>query len=388
MTFQSPGEDSPTLQINSSTALVPAAIAVDWIVPGVDDGDMQAIAWQRAKDAWLDSKRRKSGSDNTVRAYQNDWTQFFMFCGKAPWNVSSRDADEWIRQLESPGEDSSSRPVSQSSINRKLAALSSFYQFVIDKFTFVGRDQIERTIYIDGHGNARNNPFRKPDRFKVDQYNHSDPMSVDTVKKVLQAINTGSLTGSRDYALLICYLYTGRRSSEIANLRWEDIQVDQVKGKYYYDWQGKGGKGRQDELPPPAYHAITNFLRVNGRLETISANDYIFRAVYGDRAARLPNVSQSPGEDSPNRPISGSMINRIVKRHFVKAGVPGDKIHTHTLRHTAAHLRYRDGEGQDMLAISRFLNHSSVAITQIYLSKMRKPVDTGWTEVAEQLSML
>lgn len=371
--FQSPTEDSPNTQIES-TALV-AASAVTWVVPGVDDGDMQAIAWQRAKDAWLSKCR----SLNTVRAYQNDWTQFFMFAGKAPWNVSSLDALAWISDLEAHG-------TSQSSINRKLAALSSFYQFVIDKFTFVARDQVERTIYIDSHGNPRQNPFRKPDRFKVSQYDHSDPMSVETVKKVLQAINTSSHTGSRDYALLICYLYTGRRSSEIANLRWEDIEVDQVKGRYYYDWQGKGGKGRQDELPPPAYHAITNFLRVNGRLESIEPKDYIFQAVYSDRACRLPNVR--PEQLAANRPISSSMINRIVKRHFVKAGVPADKIHTHTLRHTAAHLRYRDGEGQDMLAISRFLNHSSVAITQIYLSKMRKPVDTGWTEVAEQLAML
>jgi site-specific recombinase XerD len=367
------------LQTTTSTDIIFARPSVmDWVVPGVDDGDLQAIAWQRAKDAWLESKRRKSGSANTVRAYQNDFNQFFMFVEKAPWNVSSRDADEWIRELESSG-------ISQNSINRKLAALSSFYQFVIDKFTFVGRDQVERSIYIDSHGNTRHNPFRRPDRFKVEQYNHSSPMSVETVKKVLKSINTSSLTGSRDYALIVTYLYTGRRSSEIANLRWSDIAVDQVKGKYYYEWMGKGAKGRTDELPPPAYHAIVNFLKVNGRHESIKPADYIFQAVYADRAARLPNVR---GELAANRPITGSMINRIVKRHFVKAGVAPDQIHTHTLRHTAAHLRYRDGEGQDLLAVSRFLNHSSVAITQIYLSKMQKPIDTGWTEVAEQLSML
>ena len=248
-------------QTSTSTDIIvarPAALgSMDWIVPGVDDGEMQAIAWQRAKDAWLDSKRRKSGSDNTVRAYQNDWTQFFMFAGKAPWNIASREADEWIRHLQETG-------TGESSINRKLAALSSFYQFVIDKFTFVGRDQIERTIYIDSHGNARNNPFRKPDRFKVDQYNHSSPISVETVRKVLKAINPKSLTGSRDHALIVTYLYTGRRSSEIANLRWEDIEVDQVKGRYYYKWMGKGGKGRTDELPPPAYHAMLNFLPRDG----------------------------------------------------------------------------------------------------------------------------
>ncbi len=352
------------------------ATGLNWIVPGVEEGDLQAIAWQQAKDAWLAAKQRKSDSLHTVRAYQNDFNQFFRFAGKAPWNVSSRDADEWIRYLQETN-------TQNASINRKLAALSSFFQFVIDKYTFVGRDQIERSIYIDQHGNTRANPFRRPERFKLDQYNHSQPMSVEIVRKVLQAINTKSLTGSRDFALIMTYLYTGRRSSEIANLRWAAIEVDAIRGHYYYEWTGKGGKHRKDELPPPAYHAIANFLRVTGRLETMRPDDYIFRPVYEDRAARLPNVR---GELAANRPISGSMINRIVKRHFVAAGVAPEAIHTHTLRHTAAHLRYRDGDGQDILEVSRFLAHSSIAITQIYLSKLQKPVDSGWTEV-EQLLM-
>ena len=197
------------------------------------------------------------------------------------------------------------------------------------------------------------------------------------MRKALQAINPKSLLGSRDFALLMTYVYTGRRSSEIANLRWEDIEVDQVKGRYYYAWSGKGGKSRTDELPPPAYHAICNFLRVSGRMETIKAKDYIFQAVFSDRADRLPNVRAAGQHDAgANRPISGSMINRVVKRRFVAVGVKPEDIHTHTLRHTAAHLRYRDGEGQDILEISRFLNHSNIAITQIYLSKMQKPVDS------------
>ena len=158
-----------TNQPTTTTEIIVAHPVVtfgDWIVPGVDEGDLQAVAWQQAVSAWLESKRRKSGSDNTVRAYQNDFNQFFRFAEKAPWNISSRDADEWIRELQSTG-------TGENSINRKLAALSSFYQYVIDKFTFVDRNQIERSIYIDSHGNTRNNPFRKPDRFRVDQYNHS-----------------------------------------------------------------------------------------------------------------------------------------------------------------------------------------------------------------------
>ncbi|MEI6126579.1 MAG: ATP-binding cassette domain-containing protein, partial [Pseudomonadota bacterium] len=64
----------------------------------------------------------------------------------------------------------------------ELAALSSFFQYVIDKFTYVGRDQIERSIYIDTQGNTRGNPFRKPDRFRVNQYNHSSPISAEIVR--------------------------------------------------------------------------------------------------------------------------------------------------------------------------------------------------------------
>lgn len=376
MTAQTITIDAETTALTIyDTPLAPRPSPLEWVIPGADDGDLQAIAWQDAKDAWLKSKLRKSGSQHTVTAYSRDWSQFFKWAGKAPWNVSSRDAEAWMHQLEQDG-------ASHSTINRKLAALSSFYEFVSSKYTFIGSDQVERSIYIDGYGNPRPNPFKKPQRHPIDSYNHSTPISADAVKEALKAINPKSLCGSRDMALIITYIYTGRRSSEIAALRWGDLEHDAGRARYYYTWTGKGGKGRTDELPPPAWHAIVNFLKVTGRHETIRPADYIFQPVYGDRAERLPNVSTV----DENRPISGSMINRIVKRRFAAVGVDAGQVHTHTLRHTAAHLRYRDGEGEDILAISRFLNHSSVAVTQIYLSKQHRPLDTGWTSV-EQLLM-
>jgi integrase len=116
-------------------------------------------------------------------------------------------------------------------------------------------------------------------------------------------------------------------------------------------------------------------------------DSYVFAEVYADRARYLPNVQRARhGQPPTPAPLSGSMINRIVKRRFQAAGVDPALVHTHTLRHTAAHLRWRDGQGQDILEISRFLGHSSVAVTQIYLSQKRKPIDSGWTEVEQLLS--
>lgn len=359
--------------LTQTTALAPT---LTWLVPGVDnDSDLQAIAWQRALTTWLDAKRRKSGSPNTVAAYQRDFHQFFTFAAKPPWLISGLDAQAWMDDLETAG-------MSPSTTNRKLAALSSFYTYVSEKFTFVGRDHVERSIFIDGHGNPRPNPFKRPDRHKIDTYGHSNPISVQTVQKALRLINQQSLTGSRDFALITTYLYTARRSSEIGNLRWGDIE--EHGHRRHYTYRGKGNKIRTKELPPPAYHAIRNFLRITGRLETIAPADYIFQPVHQDRAARLPNVD--PDKLDPNRPISGSLINRIIKRRFVAAGCKPEDVHTHTLRHTAAALRWRDGDGEDLLRISEFLDHSSVSVTQIYLSKQRKPIDDGWTAV-EQLIM-
>jgi integrase len=354
------------------TAITIVRPTIEWIVPGVDGTEAQAIAWQRAMDAWLDNKRRHSGSDNTVMAYRRDWFDFFTWIEKAPWLVSSMDADAWLQDLQS-------RDLKHTTINRKLAALSSFYTYVSEKFTYIGRDQVERSIYTDANGNPRMNPFRKPERLPVETYGHSRPISPETVRDALAKIKTSTLTGARDYALIMTYLFTGRRSSEIGNLRWGDIT--ETGPRHYYDWRGKGGKQRRDELPPPAWHAITAFLKTVGRLETIKPADYIFRPVFGERAARLPNVSST----DPNRPISSSMINRIIKRRFVAVGVKPEDVHTHTMRHTAAHLRYRDGAGQDILEISKFLNHSSINVTQIYLAKQHQPIDTGWSQVEQLL---
>jgi integrase len=81
------------------------------------------------------------------------------------------------------------------------------------------------------------------------------------------------------------------------------------------------------------------------------------------------------------------MILRIVKRRFAAVGVDPALIGTHTLRHTAAALRYCDGQGQDITEVSALLNHSSIAVTQRYLGSQSKPVDCGWTAVEQSLAL-
>lgn len=336
--------------------------------------DDLSSAWAAATEAWLDAKRQRTQSKHTDRAYTRDHCEFFAFVDKEPWLVDNEDALAWTASLEARG-------LANATVRRKLAVLSSFYAYVIERDAAGSVENGEQRLFIDRRGKPLPNPFAPVQRPERQAYADSRPLSTRVVKRALQLIDPSSRRGARDYALITAYLYTGRRNQEIAVLRWGDVEVDEERRRYYYTWRGHGDTVHHDELPPPVYHAIVHFLQV---MDWWPANDglYIFRPIYPDRGRHLPNVKAQPA----NRPMTEANIRQIIKKRFVDAGVARSEITVHTLRHTAAALRYRDGKGQDVLEISRFLGHSTVGTTQLYLSKRHKPIDPGWPDVEQILS--
>jgi site-specific recombinase XerC len=81
------------------------------------------LTWEAARGAWLDTIRRRSGSPHTAQAYGIAFRQFFEWAGTPPWQVSSVLARAWARHM-------AGRGLANRTINLKLSALSSFYEFV------------------------------------------------------------------------------------------------------------------------------------------------------------------------------------------------------------------------------------------------------------------
>ena len=79
----------------------------------------------------------------------------------------------------------------------------------------------------------------------------------------------------------------------------------------------------------------------------------------------------------PNQPIGESTINWIVTEAAKKAGL--DHVKVHGLRHTAAKLRRKTGANLE--EVQRFLDHSSIATTQIYLNQVEAAGDPDWQKV-------
>ena len=71
------------------------------------------------------------------------------------------------------------------------------------------------------------------------------------------------------------------------------------------------------------------------------------------------------------------------RRYLEKAGLPLAGLHI--LRHSAAKLR-RDA-GESIEDVSRFLDHSSLAVTSTYLRRLEGQEDLGWGKVAEAIGV-
>lgn len=291
---------------------------------------------------------------NTARAYRQAWKSLLAHTGKAPWEIRRYDVTGWVETM-------TRGKISPSTIQQRLAGISSFFQF------------LNETSGIKADNPASGKSLRPKRR----RYAGSRFLSVDQIRQLLAAIPSETPQGSRDFALMLAYLFTGRRNSEIRTLQWGDIEPDNFR--IYYRWSGKG-KTRRDEMAKPVFSAICNHLKITGRLEGMQKGEFLF-APLSDNATRLPNVCAQTWD--PNRAISMHQVQNLLKLYCSKAGLP--ELRVHDLRHTAAMLRTQIGD--DVRKVSDFLAHSNIAITQTYLHDLEGRADDSWKTVEKLLGI-
>src|SRR5207247_4605727 len=86
-------------------------------------------------------------------------------------------------------------------------------------------------------------------------------LTAEQVRQLL-AVVPDTIAGRRDRALLLTFVLTGRRRTEVLSLTAGDISVED--GVAFYAYRGKGGKRGRRELPRPAYEALCASLADGG----------------------------------------------------------------------------------------------------------------------------
>ena len=164
----------------------------------------------------------------------------------------------------------------------------------------------------------------------------------DSLELLNSVIESDSPNAKRDYCIITLFLNCGMRLSELCQLNVTDISTD---GSLRI--LGKGNKERVIYLNEACVASLSEYLKIRPN-EGIPADHK--NALFISRNKRR---------------ISNKTVQHIVYTYLEKAGLGGQGLSTHKLRHTAATLMYQHG-GVDIRVLQSVLGHENLGTTQIY----------------------
>lgn len=344
-----------------------------WALAGYEADEQRRLLWAQMAEEWVEAKAARSKSASTRNNYRNALRRWQSFLADASsglgrpvelWEVDNSHVRAWQNSMRARG-------LSEVTINQQLSCVSSFYSYVIAEKRMV--QGIEIDLFVDRAGRERANPFRTGNvvRGRVQAYERARPLTNEEYGRLLDSLEAQreTLVGARNYALILTFLHTGWRSSELLRMRWGDIRPSRAKREQYvFAWKGKGAKAQDDALPAECYRAIVAWLELAGRWP-LEDEEYVW----------LPAVTpeMSGRRDGPPRPITEKSALRVLRAALGRAGIRDAQLfRVHDLRHTHASLLLQSG--QNLATIQARLHHSSLATTGIYVAQAHRedPVDT------------
>lgn len=165
-------------------------------------------------------------------------------------------------------------------------------------------------------------------------------LSLEQSRNLLEAVD-GPFK-ERDYCILTFFLNCGIRLSELCGLNLSDIGSDHSMRVL-----GKGNKERIVYLNQACLDALNAYLPTRPVDGVLAADK---NALFLSRLKRR---------------ISHKTVQHIVYTYLEKAGLGGQGLSTHKLRHTAATLMYQHGH-VDIRVLKDILGHENLGTTQIY----------------------
>jgi integrase/recombinase XerD len=261
-------------------------------------------------------------AENTISAYHNDLTQYLHFLegqGVGDWAATSQETiQDFLRLLKDKG-------LSSSSAARKLAALKTFYHYLLQQQVI------------------NENPTVSLERPKTGRY----LPKVLTQAEVQTLLHQPSLA-PRERAIMELLYSGGLRVSELTKVNISDVNLHEG----HLRMVGKEAKERIIPLSETAIQAIEVYLKQVRPTQKSRPQE---RALFLNYAGRR---------------LSRQCIWKIVKEAARTAAIQLD-ITPHTLRHSfAIHLLEK---GVDIRSVQELLGHADISTTQIYahVSKRR-----------------
>lgn len=212
--------------------------------------------------------------------------------------------------------------------NHKLAVINSFLEYA----------QSVNPVYLNTYLLSKGIKLKKVQKKKMDF------MTIDETEQFFKSIDLKHKSGYKHYILITLLYETGTRVSELINLKVEDVFFN--KESPYIRVLGKGNKER--------------LIYVNSNVVSM-VQEYQSKLNIKDGYLLL---------NHSGRQYTRFGVNKIIDKYYeiAKEKCPtlkGKNITPHTFRHSKAVHFLQNGTALPI--IQRFLGHSSIQTTEIYL---------------------
>jgi len=301
---------------------------------------------------------------NTWISYGYDLQIFLNFIRKPLTGVTSADILAFVdsqqsatnRQGRTNGLSSKSPGLSNRTINRRLAAVASFYEYLRVfhdlpfKISPIPRGLVRRKA-------SWGNWYGRPTTTSLVRAPETLPRPLDP-EEVTPFVD--SLRSHRDKAMVMLMLLAGLRKSEVLKLDLKDIDFGQ---RTLMVREGKGGHQRVVAISDTGLRELISYLNAE---RPASLSDKVFLVMKGK---------------NKGQPLTVAALDTIIEYHRQKADTPG--IQCHRMRHTCF-TRLRQG-GMSLEALQAQAGHRSINTTRIYLHLCPRELQEEYLRMSDEL---
>lgn len=278
--------------------------------------------WQSTREGFkVYLKLERSMAQHSIDAYLLDLDKLQNYAESRktilkPDTIGMDDLEDFLSWLQQFG-------IEDRSQARILSGIKAFYKYLLIEDLI----QTNPTELIEGPKLKRTLP---------------DVLSIEEIDSILSAVDLSKDYGHRDKAILETLYSCGLRVSELIELLYSNVYVEEAMIKVI-------GKGNKERLIPIGQEALSQIklyqLSYRNHLPIVKGfEDYVFLNRFGKKLSR-------------------TLVFQIVKENTFKAGIK-KTISPHTFRHSfATHLV--EG-GANLRAVQEMLGHESITTTEIY----------------------
>lgn len=303
----------------------------------------EASPWNSLKSlvsGFILTKTTEGKSPRTVEFYRENLRRFLWYAGRKNWSDDIRQLDEWkLREflgylrteknrwnLEGNGSETSRGNASITTVHHYYVAISCFFNWVV----------------VEGF--LTSNPITK---IKIAKPKNQviTPYTSDEIKRMLAVCDAdyahhAKFLGSRNRAIILVFLDTGVRLSELSGIKLSDLD----SGDGHLKVLGKGSKERMVRIGTVAQKAVWKYL-----------------------VHRPQNGRQELWLNEEGRPLTAVGVQNMAKRLRQRAKITSNG-GVHKFRHTFA-LNFLRAD-KNVFNLQYLLGHSQLEMVRRYTSSL------------------